>query len=43
MTQEEELKLGEVGQKKSLDSSDKREQERETYVTLTYGKIMVTE
>ncbi len=38
MTQEEELKKGELGYKKSLDSSEKREQERETYVTLTNGR-----
>ncbi len=38
MTQEEELKIGEVGYKKRSDSSEKREQERETYVTLTNGR-----
>ncbi len=37
MTQEEELKKGEVGHKKSSDSSEKREQTRETYVFLTNG------
>ncbi len=37
MTQEEELKIGQVGYKKSSDSSEK-EQERETYVTLTNGR-----
>ena len=31
MTQKEELKIGVVGQKKSSDSSEKREQERKTY------------
>ena len=38
MTQEEELKKGEVGHKKSSDSSEKREQERETYVILTKSR-----
>ncbi len=38
MTQEEELKKGEVVCKKSSDSSEQREQERETYVTLTNGR-----
>ncbi len=39
MTQEEELNKGKVGDKKSSDSSEKkREQERETYVTLTNGR-----
>ncbi len=33
-----ELKKGEEGYKKSSDSSEKREQERETYVTLTSGR-----
>ncbi len=37
MTLEEELKKGEVGYKKSSDSSEKSEQEREMYVTLTNG------
>ena len=35
MTQEEELKKGEVGYK---NSSQFKEQERETYVTLTNGR-----
>ncbi len=38
MTQEEELKIGEVGYKKSSDSSEKREQARETYVTLANAR-----
>ncbi len=38
MTQEEELKIGEVGYTKSSDSSEKREQESETYVTITNGR-----
>ena len=33
-----ELKKGKVGDKKSWDSSEKRQQERETYVTLTNGR-----
>ncbi len=37
MTQEE-LKKGEVGYKKSSDSSEIREQKRETYVTLTNSR-----
>ncbi len=36
MTQKEEI--GVVGQKKSSDSSEQREQERETYVNLTNGR-----
>ncbi len=37
MTQEEELKIGEVGIRKAqiVKKKKKREQERETYVTLT--------
>ncbi len=38
MTQEEELKIGEMGYKKSSDSSEKKDQERETYVALTNGR-----
>ncbi len=38
MTQEKELKIREVGYKKSSDSSEKREQERETYVALINGR-----
>ncbi len=38
MTQDEELKKGEVGIKKSTNSSEKREQERKTYETLTNGR-----
>ncbi len=38
MTQEEELKKGEVGYKNSTDRSEKREQEREIYVTLSNGR-----
>ncbi len=35
---EEELKKGEMGYKKSSDSPEKREHERETHVTLTNGR-----
>ncbi len=38
MTQEEELKKGKVGDKKAQIVQKKREQERETYVTLTNGR-----
>ncbi len=38
MTQEEEMKKGKVRYEKSSDSSVQREQERETYVTLTNGR-----
>ncbi len=40
MTQEEELNIGEVGYKKSSDSSEKIEQKRETYVTITNGRMI---
>ncbi len=38
MTQEEEMKKREVGYKKCSDSSEKREEEREIYVTLANGR-----
>ncbi len=38
MIQEERAEERKVGDKNSRDSSEKREQERETYVTLTNGR-----
>ncbi len=38
MTREESAKEREVGNKKSRDISEEREQERETYETLTNGR-----